>query len=76
MAHELYGHGYFYELNKQGYDVNPFHDYKSVTYEGEPIPGCSIPEIISVRVDFNSKLVEQIKIVTNLARKNYNSRNK
>ena len=64
LTHELYGHGYFYELNSKGFDVNPFHDYRSVMVEGDLIPGYDIPECVSTRVDFNTGLDNQINIVT------------
>lgn len=74
LTHELYGHGYFYELYSKGFDVNPFHDYRSVMVEGDLIPDCSIPDCVSIRVDFNTKLDNQINIVTSMGKRNYKSR--
>ena len=76
LTHELYGHGYFYELNSKGLDVSPFHDYHSIIVEGDKDPDCSIPDCVSIRVDFNTLLDNQIKKVTSMGKRNYNSRNR
>lgn len=47
-AHELYGHGYFYSLKMQGNNVNPSHDYQSVTSMGDYIEEMKCYDIISV----------------------------
>ena len=75
-AHELYGHSYFYVLRSLGYDVNPFHDYQPIITMGEYIQECNMRDIVLKRVDFNNQLDSQIKIVTKLAKINYNSRNR
>lgn len=75
-AHELYGHGYFYVLKTQGMDINPFHDYRPVINMGEFIPECNMRDIVSTRVDFNTQLDSQIKVVTKLATNNFKSRHR
>jgi len=59
-AHEGYGHAYFYELNKQGQDVNPYHTYESGIQE---VNG----EIEITFRDTNDKLKTQINKVQKLA---------
>ncbi len=71
VAHEAYGHAYFYELQQQGYDVNPFHDFKSVNGEEIWLPEFQFYITASARVDTNKQLVEQINNVTKQALENY-----
>ena len=73
-AHELFGHGYFYELKNQGYDVNPMHNMQNIDGGLDYIPELDgyFPSI--VRTDVNYKLVQQIKTVTNQARTNFQNR--
>ena len=74
-AHEGYGHAFFYELQRQGQDVNPFHDYefyqKIIYDENGEITGITI----SCR-DANVLLDQQIEKTTLQAKINYNSRKK
>ena len=75
IAHEAYGHAYFYELKIQGVDVNPFH-----TYEMQPSPDViwndefNTYELNLIRVPSNNRLENQIKIATQQALQNYKSR--
>ena len=73
-AHELYGHGYFYDLKMQGKNVNPSHDYKPYSMEGPKIEGCNINDIDLYRIDFNLPLWKQIYKTTNQAKENYKLR--
>jgi len=67
VAHEAFGHAYFYELYRQGHDVNPFHDYQS---EGGLVDG-----VLNLNfIDANKPLVEQIKKVEQAAGNNYDQR--
>jgi hypothetical protein len=69
-AHEAFGHAYFYELQKQGQNVNPYHDIQfeaKVDADG----GVSM-----TGKEANTELKNQIKTVENLAGKNYDDRNK
>ena len=65
LAHEAYGHAYFYELKQQGVDVNPYH-----TYENE----LDEDGICCKLVKSNEKLESQISVVTREAVINYTSR--
>ncbi|MBO5193795.1 MAG: hypothetical protein J6B62_02750 [Bacteroidales bacterium] len=73
-AHEAYGHAYFYELQQQGKDVNPFHKHKSANGEEvfDELTGFTVT--VATRIDTNIQLYEQIKMVEEQARYNYNSR--
>ncbi|MDE7345749.1 MAG: hypothetical protein K2N48_03295 [Muribaculaceae bacterium] len=73
LAHELYAHGLFYELNSMGKSVNPFHEFKWVD-KVESIPGSLEQEYYFEKVDFNTELDSQIKKVTTAAKRNYNNR--
>jgi RHS repeat-associated protein len=67
-AHEAYGHAYFYELNKQGQDVNPYH-----TYEADMQPSADGGIEIIFR-DTNQPLVDQINKVQKAALNHYDQR--
>ncbi len=73
-AHEAYGHAYFYELQQQGKDVNPFHKYESANGEEvfDELTGFTVT--VATRIDTNIQLYNQIKKVEEQARYNYNSR--
>ena len=73
LAHELYAHGFFFELKSKGEPVNPYHEIKWVD-KVESIPGSSEKEYYFEKVDFNTKLDNQIKNVTKAAKHNYNNR--
>ena len=73
-AHEAYGHAYFYELQQQGHDVNPFHKHKSVNGDEIYDEFTGLTVTASVRIDMNVQLDEQIKKVEKQARNNYKSR--
>ncbi len=75
-AHEGYAHAYFYELQQQGHDVNPFHDYQSVLLGTEWNSEFNINVPILGRDDKNEKLVKQIKTVEDQAIRNFRSRRK
>ena len=74
VAHEAYGHAYFYELKKQGFDVNPLHDQKNNGVVQEIDPETGLNEYVLVRIETNNKLKERIKLVEDQARQNYRSR--
>jgi len=66
VAHEAYGHAYFYELQKQGLQVEYVHTYgKNIDDDGDM---CFFKN--------NILLEEQIRIVTNQAVNNYRLRKK
>jgi RHS repeat-associated protein len=68
-AHEAYGHAYFHELERQGKEVNPNHTYRmEISNETNPM------EIELIGVASNVALENQIKLVSEQAIKNYNSR--
>lgn len=67
MAHEAFGHAYFYELNKQGQNVNPYH-----TYEADIVDVNGTMEI--TYKDSNTQLREQINKVQKLALNHYDQR--
>lgn len=63
FAHEAYGHAYFYELQQQGEDVNPFHHYVP-TYLGsvwDDDAGFFVA--VNGRKDNNERLSVQINTV-------------
>jgi len=68
-AHEAYGHAYFYELEKQGKEVNPNHTYRS-----EISNETNSMEINLIGVPSNTALENQIKLVSEQARRNFKSR--
>ena len=75
-AHEGYGHAYFYELKRQGHDVNPYHQYKSILLPPEFDPELGIEITPFGREDTNLNLKNQIQTVEKQAVLNYNSRKK
>lgn len=64
IAHELYGHAYFYEKG-----LNPLHDYKPISNE---YPG----EFTFIIAEHNEGLTKHIKIVESNAITNYSTKNK
>lgn len=73
-AHELYGHGFFYELRKQGVDVNPFHHKENIEQSYFFNEELNLYEFILTRNERNEKLDKQIKSVSTQAIKNYLNR--
>ena len=74
MAHETYGHAYFYELRRQGKDVYPFHTKGKISsyWEYEEILGIEVEVIEWGNTNF--KLEKQIDIVSKQAEKFYKQR--
>jgi len=71
LAHEGYGHGYLYELSRQGYNVNPFHDREQISYfEYDPASELNFFTIESYET--NIPLLRQIRKSVQQARTNYN----
>ena len=73
-AHEAYGHAYFYELKKQGKDVEPNHTYVtegSVVEEYDDYLKKNVKVFSSKAVPSNQKLETQIKERENEAKENY-----
>lgn len=68
-AHEGFGHAYFYELNKQGQNVDPYH-----TYENEVVEANG--EFTILLKPSNKALEEQIDKVQKLALTHYDQRKK
>ena len=73
-AHEAYGHAYFYELQQQGHDLNPFHKYRYVNGDEVYDEFTGMTVTAAVQIDKNIQLDEQIKKVEKQARNNYKSR--
>lgn len=73
-AHELYGHGYFYELQQQGVDVNPYHLKTTIDYHMEYDDEFKmyIPVLTAGRV--NELLERQIQNVSRQALYNFRNR--
>lgn len=72
IAHEGYGHAYYYELKRKDDSIDPFHRYVETLEPGEITPGCSFPDAVYTRTLIKANPIElQIKIVENEARKNY-----
>lgn len=69
-AHEAYGHGFFYELKMQGFDVTVGHRYS--TEVGTTEDGGMFIKFVKT----NLYLEDHIKKVENEAGKNYQSRQK
>ena len=71
VAHEGYGHAYLFELQQQGQDVNPNHDYRPTIdgYELDEATHFKIP--ILGRSDKNVTLKKQIEAATLEAKHNY-----
>ena len=72
VAHEGYGHAYFYELSQQGNNVNPYHEWEQ-TYklEYDEEYKCDVPTLI--RIEKNIRLKQQIDAAAQEARQNYKS---
>ena len=72
VAHEGYGHAYFYELSKQGNGVNPYHE-REQTYilEYDEEYKCIVPTLIWI--EKNTRLKQQIEAAIQEVRKNYKS---
>ncbi len=73
LAHEAYGHAFFYELKQQGEDVNPYHEYHNVLIgvEWDSELNCNAPQFEVV--DKNTRLKIQIEKAVLEARQNYQS---
>ncbi|MDE6379558.1 MAG: hypothetical protein K2L11_03725 [Muribaculaceae bacterium] len=73
-AHELYGHGYFFELQRQGVDVNPFHSKTTVDnyLEYDEEYQMYVPVLTAGKV--NDLLERQIEKVSRQAIYNYMKR--
>ncbi len=73
VAHEAYGHAFLYEQSICGFDVNPFHDWKS-EYTSVYNSEFKTMEFVTVSIDHNTLLVDRIKKATEQAIRNYRSR--
>ena len=71
IAHEGYGHAYFYELNNQGEDVKPNHEWGNelIGLKWNDEFNKNMP--VMGRIDKNEKLSRQIKKAVEEASKNY-----
>ena len=69
VAHEGFGHAYFYELQQQGQDVNPNHTYETGSMHEKDANGNSI--FGTTRIPTNLKLENQINSVVREAKYNY-----
>ena len=76
VAHEAYGHAYFYELNKKDKSYDYQHRYKNIAGEPEWDSDFGMYIIPNIRVESNKRLKEQIDIVTKQAEDNYDEREK
>uniref|UniRef100_UPI0025B88BA8 RHS repeat domain-containing protein n=1 Tax=Bacteroides sp. UBA939 TaxID=1946092 RepID=UPI0025B88BA8 len=76
VAHEAYGHAYFYELKKtdKSYDYN--HRYVNVAGEPEWDAEFNMYVVPNIRTETNLRLKKQIEIVTKQAGKNYDDKKK
>jgi hypothetical protein len=74
-AHEGYGHAYFYELQQQGFDVNPYHQYEATMIEVDPDAENPLERFAIGRKDANTPLAEQIDAREQEAVRNFRSRN-
>lgn len=73
LAHEGYGHAYFYELKQNGEDVNPNHEYSGAIIGSEWDPEVNRNCFNYGIVDKNVKLINQIETAVSEARQNYQS---
>ncbi len=72
LAHEGYGHAFFFELSQHNSDVNPNHNYQREivpTYDEEL--QRNVPTVI--RCDMNTALKQQIDAAVQEAKQNYKS---
>ena len=76
LAHEAYGHGYFYELHKHDSSYDYQHRPKGVMGEPEWDPEFQIYVYPSIKTETNLALKKQIEIVTKQAGDNYDKRKK
>jgi len=76
IAHEGYGHAYFYELQQQGQNVNPNHQYEPTIVEVDPDAENPLDRYAIGRKDMNLRLVKQIEEREREAIQNYRSRKK
>lgn len=72
IAHEGYGHAYFYELLRLGHDVFPFHNWEKHSYI-EKNAEDNLTDYIFVFYDANLQLFDQIRSAMRQAQTNYNS---
>ena len=73
-AHEGYGHAYFYELQRQGQDVDPYHHYIPILLPPEYDAELGMEVPVLGRQETNIKLQKQIQVVEKQAMVNYKSR--
>lgn len=73
VAHEAYGHAYFYELSKKDNSIDPWHRMELIPYQGWD-QEYNVPSFEFIAVERNTQLKQQINIVTEQARRNYESR--
>ena len=76
VAHEAYGHAYFYELSKTNNAYDYQHRYINVAGEPEWDADFGMFIIPNIRVESNQQLKKQIDIVTTQARENYDEKKK
>ena len=76
VAHEGYGHAFFYEKSRKDSSYDPFHRHENQPGPMEWDSEFNVPVYTMRRVDANTKLKEQIDRVTNQARVNYDKRKK
>ncbi len=76
LAHEAYGHAYFYELQMQGYNINPNHTYEVRSETPTWNQEFQTYEFNFVKIPTNIKLEKQIKVATQQALLNFRSRKK
>lgn len=76
VAHEAYGHAYFYELGKTDKSYDYQHRYKSVVGNPEWDNEFKMYIYPSIRTETNLRLKKQIEITTEQAAVNYDSRKK
>lgn len=76
VAHEAYGHAYFYELGKTDKSYDYQHRYKSVMGEREWDSEFNMYVYPSIRTETNWRLKKQIEVTTKQAGINYDSRKK
>ena len=60
-AHEGYGHAFFFELQRQGQDVSPFHHFDPISVGQEWVDYLGTYITVNGRIETNMLLDEQIK---------------
>ena len=73
-AHEGYGHAYFYELQRQGQDVDPYQHYIPILLPPEYDAELGMEVPVLGRQETNIKVQKQIQVVEKQAMVNYKSR--